>query len=145
MLLENRIALVMGAGQTPGATVGNGRATSLLFGREGATVVAVDRELAAAEETSGQIVDAGGRAVALRADATDEQSVAAAIAHCVDRFGRIDILHNNVGASLAAGDAPVVDVSGDAFDNVLRVNLKSALLPTKHVVPVMRAQRGGVI
>jgi len=116
-----------------------------LFGREGATVVAVDRDLAAAEETSRQIVDAGGRAVALRADATDEQSVAESIADCVDRFGRIDILHNNVGASLAAGDAPVVDVSGDAFDNVLRVNLKSALLPTKHVVPVMRAQRSGVI
>ena len=145
MLLENRIALVMGAGQTPGQTIGNGRATSLLFGREGATVVAVDRDLAAAEETAGQIVDAGGRAVALQADATDEQSVAETVARCVDQFGRIDILHNNVGASLAAGDAPVVDVQGDAFDNVLRVNLKSALLSTKHVVPVMRAQRSGVI
>ena len=145
MLLENRIALVMGAGQTPGATIGNGRATSLLFGREGATVVAVDRDLAAAEETSGQIVDAGGRAVAMQADATDEQSVSETIARCVGLFGRIDILHNNVGASLAAGDAPVVDVAGDAFDNVLRVNLKSALLPTKHAVPVMRAQGSGVI
>ena len=145
MLLENRVALVMGAGQTPGATIGNGRAASLLFGREGATVVAVDRDLAAAEETSGQIVGAGGRAVALQADATDEQSVAEAAARCVARFGRIDILHNNVGASLAAGDAPAVDVSGEAFDNVVRVNLKSALLSTKHVVPVMRAQRSGVI
>ena len=145
MLLENRIALVMGAGQTPGATIGNGRAASLLFGREGATVVAVDRDLAAAEETSGQIVDAGGRAVAMQADATDEQSVAQTTTRCVARFGRIDILHNNVGASLAVGDASAVDVSGEAFDNVIRVNLKSALLPTKHVVPVMRAQRGGVI
>lgn len=145
MLLENRIALVMGAGQTPGATTGNGRATSLLFGREGATVVAADRDLAAAEETAGQIAGAGGRAVAVQADATDEQSVAQTVAHCADRFGRIDILHNNVGASLAAGDAPVVGISGDAFDNVLRVNLKSALLSTKYVVPVMRAQRGGVI
>lgn len=145
MLLENRIALVMGAGQTPGATIGNGRATSLLFGREGATVVAVDRDLAAAEETSGQIVDAGGQAVAMQADATDEQSVSETIARCVDLFGRIDILHNNVGASLTAGDAPVVDVASDAFDNVLRVNLKSALLPTKHAVPVMRAQHSGVI
>src|SRR5580704_4757329 len=135
----------MGAGQTPGATIGNGRATSLLFGREGATVVAVDRDLAAAEETSGQIVDAGGQAVAMQADATDEQSVSETIARCVDLFGRIDILHNNVGASLAAGDASVVDVASDAFDNVLRVNLKSALLPTKHAVPVMRAQRSGVI
>jgi NAD(P)-dependent dehydrogenase (short-subunit alcohol dehydrogenase family) len=132
VLLENRIALVMGAGQTPGATIGNGRATSLLFGREGATVVAVDRDLAAAEETTGQIIDAGGR-------------VAEATASCVARFGRIDILHNNVGVSLAAGDAPAVDVSSEAFDNVIRVNLKSALLPTKHVVPVMRAQRSGVI
>lgn len=145
VLLENRIALVMGAGQTPGATIGNGRAASLLFGREGATVVAVDRDLAAAEETCGQIVDAGGRAVALQADATDEQSVAETVARCVARFERIDILHNNVGVSLAAGDAPVVDVASEAFDHVVRVNLKSALLPTKHVVPVMRAQRGGVI
>ena len=145
VLLEDRVALVMGAGQTPGATIGNGRAASLLFGREGATVVAVDRDLAAAEETSGQIVGAGGRAVALQADATDERSVAEATARCVARFGRIDILHNNVGASLAAGDAPAVDVSGEAFDDVIRVNLKSALLSTKHVVPVMRAQRRGVI
>ena len=145
MLLENRVALVMGAGQTPGATIGNGRAASLLFGREGATVVAVDRDLGAAEETCGQIAGAGGRAVALQADATDEQSVAEAAARCVARFGRIDILHNNVGASLAAGDASAVDVSGEAFDNVVRVNLKSALLSTKHVVPVMRAQRSGVI
>jgi NAD(P)-dependent dehydrogenase (short-subunit alcohol dehydrogenase family) len=145
VLLENRVALVMGAGQTPGATIGNGRATSLLFGREGATVVAVDRDLAAAEETSRQIADAGGRAVALQADATGEQSVAEAIADCVDRFGRIDILHNNVGVSLAAGDASVVDVSSEAFDNVIRLNLKSALLSTKHVLPVMRAQRSGVI
>jgi len=83
--------------------------------------------------------------VAMQADATDEQSVSETIARCVGLFGRIDILHNNVGASLAAGDAPVVDVAGDAFDNVLRVNLKSALLPTKHAVPVMRAQGGGVI
>ena len=145
VLLEDRVALVMGAGQTPGATIGNGRAASLLFGREGATVVAVDRDLAAAEETSGQIVGAGGRAVALQADATDERSVAEVTARCVARFGRIDILHNNVGASLAAGDAPAVDVSGEAFDDVIRVNLKSALLSTKHVVPVMRAQRSGVI
>ena len=70
----------MGAGQTPGATIGNGRAASLLFGREGATVVAVDRDLGAAEETCGQIAGAGGRAVALQADATDEQPMAAAAA-----------------------------------------------------------------
>ena len=145
MLLENRIALVMGAGQTPGATIGNGRAISLLFGREGATVVAVDRDLAAAEETSGQIVDAGGRAVAWQADVTDEQSVQETVARCVAEFGRVDILHNNVGASLGAGDAPVVDVSSEAFDNVVKVNLKSALLSTKHVLPAMRAQRSGVI
>ena len=101
--LAGKVAIVMGAGQTPGDTIGNGRATALLFAREGARVVAVDRRLESAEETVEQIHDEDGEADALCADATREADVAALIADCVRRYGRIDVLHNNVG--IGGGDA----------------------------------------
>src|SRR6185437_4295787 len=99
--VQDKVALVVGAGQTPGETIGNGRATALLLAREGARVVAVDRDLASAEETVAQIAAEGGEAIALQADATSEDSVKQMIAAAVDRFGYVHILHNNVGASIA--------------------------------------------
>ena len=97
MRLEAKVVIVMGAGQTPGPTVGNGRACALLFAREGARVVAVDKDLASAEETVQLIHDEGGESVAFEADVTDESSVQAAIGECVHRWERLDVLHNNVG------------------------------------------------
>src|SRR5579864_454364 len=98
-------ALVVGGGQTPGETIGNGRAVSLLLAREGARVVVADRWLASAEDTVAMIRAEGGEAVACAADVTDETDVKRLIGAAVQQFGYIHILHNNVGASIALGDA----------------------------------------
>jgi NAD(P)-dependent dehydrogenase (short-subunit alcohol dehydrogenase family) len=144
--VAGKVALVVGAGQTEGATVGNGRAAALLMAREGAAVVAVDRDAASAEQTAKEIVDEGGRALAVRADVTSEADIEAAVAACVDAYGRLDILHNNVGvAAAAAGDAPVTEIEPAAFSRILAVNLQGMVLTCKHALPVMREQGGGVI
>src|SRR5205823_7804557 len=96
--VDGKVAIVVGGGQTPGETIGNGRATALLLAREGARVVAVDRDLASAEQTVEQIRAAGGEAIAHQADATDEAAVKDLIGVAVERFGYVHILHNNVGA-----------------------------------------------
>jgi NAD(P)-dependent dehydrogenase (short-subunit alcohol dehydrogenase family) len=141
--LAGKVAVVVGAGQTPGDTIGNGRATAILFAREGAHVVAVDRRLDSAEETVAWIAGEGGKAEALGADATREVDCAALVAECLRRHGRIDVLHNNVG--IGGGDAGPTHVTEEAWDRILGVNLKSVVFPCKHVLPVMREQRSGAI
>jgi NAD(P)-dependent dehydrogenase (short-subunit alcohol dehydrogenase family) len=141
--LAGKVAIVVGAGQTPGDTIGNGRATAILFAREGARVLAVDRRQASAEETVAMIAGEGGRAGVFEADATREDDCRAMMRACLDAFGRIDVLHNNVG--IGGGDAGPAHVTEEAWDEILRVNLKSVMLPCKHVLPVMREQRGGAI
>src|SRR5437867_6956660 len=95
--LKDKVAIVVGAGQTPGDTIGNGRATAILYSREGARVLLVDRRLESAEETREMIKKEGGEAVAFQADATRDEDCKRIANTCVERFGRIDILHNNVG------------------------------------------------
>jgi len=141
--LQHKIAIVVGAGQTPGRTIGNGRATAVVFAREGAKVVCVDRSLEAAQETATQIGDAGGTAVAIEADATDEAACASFVDDAMQRYGRIDILHNNVG--IGTGDGPPHRIEMEAWDRIFEVNLKSAVLPTKKVLPIMRQQKSGAI
>jgi len=141
--LAGKVAIVVGAGQTPGDTIGNGRATAILFAREGAQVVCVDRRADSAEETVAQIAAAGGSALALAADATDEAACRDFVTAARQRFGRVDVLHNNVG--IGAGDNTPAKIDGENWDRILRVNLKSALLPCKAVLPLMREQRAGVI
>ncbi len=102
MRLQGKIAIVVGAGQSPGEGIGNGRATVLRFAQEGARILAVDRDLAAAEETAALAAKEGGECIAFMADVTREATLAAAMAEAVRRWGRIDILHNNVGVSIAA-------------------------------------------
>jgi len=143
MRLENKVAIVVGGGQTPGETMGNGRAVALTFAREGAAVLVVDRDLESAEETVAMIAHDGGSASALAADVTRESDVAAIADACVERYGRIDVLHNNVGRS--EGDAATTDLSEANWLALLDVNLKSVFLACKHVLPVMRAQEAGVI
>ena len=145
MRLKNRVAMVIGAGQRPGPTLGNGRATAVLFAREGARVFAVDRNLDSAEETVGLIKKDGGEAVAFAAEVTDESSLQAAVAACLDRWKRIDVLHYNVGISIAGGDAPVTEITAEAFDHIVAVNLRGMVMACKHTLPVMRKQRSGVI
>jgi len=145
MRLKDKIAIVVGAGQTPGATIGNGRATALLFAREGAKVVAVDRDIQSADETADMIRDEGGDALPVRADITNESQIKAAVDACLGHWGRIDVLHNNVGLSLAGGDGVLEDITAEAFDRVTTINLRGMVMTCKHVVAVMRKQKSGAI
>jgi NAD(P)-dependent dehydrogenase (short-subunit alcohol dehydrogenase family) len=143
--LKDKCAIVVGAGQSPGEGVGNGRATVLRFAAEGARVMAADRDLASAEETAALARAAGGECVAFEADATREAALAAMVRAASERWGRIDVLHYNVGVSLAGGDKPLAEISEEAFDRVMAINLRGAVMACKHVVPMMRAQRSGAI
>jgi len=145
MRLAGKIAIVIGAGQSPGEGMGNGRATVLRFAQEGAKVLAVDRDLPSAEETAGLVAKDGGACVAFEADVTREPRLAAAIAEARRRWGRVDILHYNVGVSIGGGDAPLADITEEVFDRISAINLRGAVMAAKHVVPVMREQRSGVI
>src|ERR1700755_3361689 len=145
MRLKDRIAIVVGAGQSPGEGMGNGRATALTFAREGAKVMCVDHNLASAQETVDMIAAKGGIAVAFKADVTREAEIKAMVSDAHGRWGRIDILHNNVGVSLSGGDAELLDISEEAFDRCVAINLKSCILAAKHVIPIMRAQKSGAI
>lgn len=141
--LEGKTAVVVGAGQTPGSTIGNGRAMAMLFAREGAQVLCVDRFAARAEETAEMIAQEGGRATHLEADVLKAADCAAIVAGAKARMGRLDILVNNVG--IGGGDAPAHKVEEDAFDRILAVNLKGMWLTTKAALPEMRNQGGGSI
>ena len=143
--VEGKAAIVVGGGQTPGETIGNGRATAMLLAREGARVLVADRDLAAAEETAALIGEEGFEASAVQGDVVDEDQMQAMVAACVQRYGSVDILHNNVGASLALGDAPATDLSVEAWDRIFAVNLRGMWLASKHAIPVMREQGGGSI
>lgn len=139
--LQDKVALVLGAGSI-GPGWGNGKATALTFAREGAHVVAVDRNLAAAEETVRLIREEGGNAEAVCADVADADAVADLVAQATAQHGRIDILQNNVGImEVSATD----ETSEESWDRVLRVNLKSVFLTCRAVLPVMKRQRAGVI
>lgn len=143
--VRDKVALVIGAGQTPGETVGNGRATAIMLAREGARVLVVDRALESAEETAEMIRGEGAEAAAWQADVVDESQMREAVSACVRKFGRVDLLHNNVGASLALGDATATELTVEAFDRIFQVNLRGMWLACKHALPLMREQRGGSI
>lgn len=141
--VAGKIAIVVGAGQTPGDTIGNGRAISLLLARQGAKVVAVDRDLSSADDTCSLITSEGGEAIALQADITRGHDCLEIASRVRDAFGRIDILVNNVG--IGTGDAGATTLTEDAWDLIFDVNLKGMWLTCKHVLPVMREQRSGSI
>ena len=161
MRLKDKIAIVVGAGQSPGEGMGNGRATVLRFVQEGATVMAVDRDLASADETIAMarqfgehsnsssagpsLRSAAQRCVSFEADVTKEKTLAAMVASAYQEFGRIDVLHYNVGLSIAGGDASPTEITEEAFDRVTAINLRGCVMAVKHVLPVMREQRSGVI
>jgi NAD(P)-dependent dehydrogenase (short-subunit alcohol dehydrogenase family) len=139
--LKDKIALVTGAGSI-GPGWGNGKATAVLLARQGAIVFAVDVNEGAAQETCALIEEEGGKCASWRCDMTDSAQVKAAVQACVARYGRIDILVNNVGGS-AAGDP--VSMPEEVWDAQLDLNLKTAFLGCKHVLPVMQQQRSGAI
>jgi NAD(P)-dependent dehydrogenase (short-subunit alcohol dehydrogenase family) len=139
--LRGKVALVVGAGSI-GPGWGNGKATAVAFAREGARVFCVDINPDAAEETAGIIRSEGGEAVAHRADVTKAADVIAMVDACASADGRIDVLDNNVGIAEVGG---VVEVSEADWDRVFAVNLKSAYLTMKQVIPLMVDQGGGSI
>ena len=141
--LKGKTALVVGAGQTPGETIGNGRAIALLFAREGAKVLCADRDLARAEDTVAMITSDGGDASACQADISRSSDVQTLIAAAIERLGRLDILINNVG--IGGRDGPAHRLDEDAYDRTMSVNLKGMWLTIKAAIPIMREQGGGAI
>ena len=139
--LAGKVALVVGAGSS-GPGVGNGKATAMAFAREGARVLCVDVNAAAARETAELIGKEGGEAQSCQADAGLSDDVLAAVNECVTQFGRVDILNNNVGI---AEHGNVVDTTEESWDRVIRTNLKSCFLTMKHVIPHFLKQGGGAI
>lgn len=143
MRLEGKAGIVVGAGQSPGITVGTGRAAAILFAREGAKVLLADRDIDSARETAKLITDEGGVAESLAADWTNASECKAMVAACVEVWGRIDFLQNNVG--IGTDDADPLNITEEAFDHIIAVNLKGCLLSCQAAVPVMREQGAGSI
>lgn len=141
--LHDKVAVIVGAGQQAGKTVGNGRATAIRFAEEGALLLLVDRDIDALGETQREVVEAGAIATHLLVDITDDDAPEAIIAATLDAFGRIDVLHNNVG--VGAGDAPPHKLTDDAFDRIMDVNLRALWRTCRAAIPVMRQQESGVI
>jgi NAD(P)-dependent dehydrogenase (short-subunit alcohol dehydrogenase family) len=139
--LENKTALVTGAGSRA-AGIGNGRAAAILFAREGAKVLIVDNKAAAAEETLAAIREEGGEAEVFVGDVTSAADCRAMVERAVSRWGRLDILDNNVGIE---GKASVVSVTEEDWDQVMTVNVKSMMLTGKYAVPAMARGGGGSI
>lgn len=141
MRLKDKVAIVTGAGSIrPG--MGNGKATAILFAREGARVACVDRNLEAAEETVRLIRGEGGEAMAIQADVTKEPEARRLVEETVSRYGKLDILFNNVGG--AYGEAGL-KVTVEDWDATMDLNLKSVLLVCKYAVPEMIRNGGGTI
>ncbi|UCD56866.1 MAG: SDR family oxidoreductase [Candidatus Hydrogenedentota bacterium] len=140
--LKEKVAIVVGAGSTPGETMGNGRAAAILFAREGASVMLVDRNVESAEETKRMIDAEGGKSFAFEADVTRAEDCRRMADKCVETYGRIDILHNNVGIGVGGGP---VELSEEEWDKVVDTNLKGMFLTCKYVLPYMERQGGGAI
>ncbi len=141
--LAGKVALVAGAGQTAGEKIGNGRATAILFAREGARVMLLDRDGAAAADTAAAIAAEGGSTETFQGDVAREEDCAAAVAACVERLGALDVLHHNVGIGSGDGWAEWIDFA--SWERIQRVNAGGALLMAKAVLPVMRERGGGAI
>lgn len=139
--LRGRVAIVFGAGSA-GEGWGNGKAAAVAYARAGARVAAVDLDTTAAEVTRDLILAEGGTAIAVQANAAALASVEQAVARAKEAFGRIDILHNNVGITSQGGP---VETSEETWDTVMATNVKSMFLTCKAILPLMEAQGAGAI
>jgi NAD(P)-dependent dehydrogenase (short-subunit alcohol dehydrogenase family) len=139
--VKGKVAIVTGAGSIrPG--MGNGKASAILYAREGARVMAVDCNLEAAEGTKHLINEEGGECVVFKADVSKSDDCRSMVEKCIQTFGRIDILHNNVGITVTGG---AVETSEESWDRIMNVNLKSMFLTCKYVLPYMERQGSGSI
>ena len=139
--LENKIAIVAGAGSR-GDVIGNGQAAAILFAQEGAEVLLVDSDAERAARTAAMIKADGGSATSFIGDVTNPADCEAMVETAVRRYGRLDILHNNVGIG---GAGNVVELDPDVWDRVMEVNVKSMMLASKYAVPRMAETGGGAI
>jgi NAD(P)-dependent dehydrogenase (short-subunit alcohol dehydrogenase family) len=139
--VRGKVAIVTGAGSS-GPGVGNGKATAVVYAREGAKVMLVDYNLEAAEETSGIIEEEGGECFAFKADVSKSGDCRDIINKCVETYGRMDILHNNVGIEIPGG---MDEMSEADWDKTMNVNLKSIFLTCKYALPYMEKQGNGSI
>lgn len=139
--LEGRVALVFGAGAV-GPGWGNGKATAVQYAREGARVIAVDINEAAARETAEIITSEGNVAWSEACDVTDKEQIDAVVGRSEARAGRIDILHNNVGVT---GMGALEDFEDSMWDRDMNVNLKSVFRTCRRVLPIMVRQGSGAI
>jgi NAD(P)-dependent dehydrogenase (short-subunit alcohol dehydrogenase family) len=139
--MRDKIVIVAGAGAS-GPGWGNGKAAAVLYAREGAQVFAVDNRIEAAQETQSIIEGEGGTCVVFDADVSDNDAVRRMTEACMTRFGRIDVLHNNVGIVETGG---AVETSEDSWNRVIAVNQTSIFLTCKHVLPHMAERRKGAI
>ncbi len=137
MRLKDKVALITGAGS------GIGQATAVLFAREGARVAVVDLREDAAKATAEQIEKSGGQALAIRADVSKSVDNQAAIQQAVARWGRLDVFYANAG--VPQFPTPVENVDEAVFDQIMAVNVKGVFLAAKHLMPVFRNQKGGVL
>jgi len=143
--VEGKVAVIVGGGQTPGISMGNGRATAITLARQGAKVVVADFRVESAEDTVKMIKDEGGDAIALFVDVTKEDTVKELMTNAAAHYGSIDLLHNNVGASLSIGDAPATEITEEAYDRSLALNLKGMLFTIKHAMPYLRESKGSIV
>ncbi len=139
--MDGKVVFLGGIGSA-GPGWGNGKATATLFARQGASVFGIDVREDAAHETRGIIESEGGTCVVRHCDATSSADMAAAVAACVDRFGHIDVLVNNVGGSTPGGPATMSELD---WDRQIELNLKTAFLGCHHVLPLMLARGQGVV
>jgi len=139
--VQGKVAIVTGAGSV-GPGMGNGKASAILYAREGAQVVLADYNKDAAEETKYLIDEEGGECTVFQGDVSNAHDCKNLVDHCIDLYGRIDVLHNNVGIEIPGG---LDEISEDAWDKTLNVNLKSMFLLCKYSIPHMVRQGGGSI
>ena len=139
--LTEKVAIVTGAGSIAEG-IGNGKATAITFAREGAKVMLVDLNLDAAKATQAMLEEAGHECIVHSADVSRAEDCKQIVAACMDAFGRIDVLHNNVGIEIAGG---LEDTSEESWDKTLNVNLKSMFLMCREVIGPMREQGAGSI
>src|SRR3954463_7803794 len=141
--LEDRVAIVVGAGQTAGETMGNGRATAITFAREGARLLLADRDAGSLEESVELARAQGAEVTAVVADVAADEGPERIVHAAMDAYGRVDVLHNNVG--IGAGDGPPHHLDDDAYDRIMDVNLRSMWRTCRAAVPVLRASGHGAI
>jgi NAD(P)-dependent dehydrogenase (short-subunit alcohol dehydrogenase family) len=141
--LDDRVAIVVGAGQTAGASIGNGRATAVTFAREGAILVLVDRDADTLEETAELARSEGADVTAVVADVASDDGPDRILRAALEAYGRVDILHNNVG--IGAGDGPPHHLDDEVYDRIMDVNLRAMWRTCRAAVPTLRGSDHGAI